>query len=151
MDCRVIFRTTNSDDDVSVLPSHTQFLLDMNADYMLDQFVEPHLRTLNDNLFQWSSKVGYITTNVGVWQPLEVVEKEEVDDGTDMIVAGPTTTTTTSSTTTTTTNTTTSLLMVVNNNTNTNTTSTNTTTVITTPETNQTTTMTTTTTTTTSP
>ena len=75
MNCEVTFGASSSQKS---LPTNTQFLLDMNADFMLDQFQEHHLLATN-GFFQWSSQVGYLTTNTGDFRPAtneEVISEE---------------------------------------------------------------------------
>lgn len=61
-------------DAMSDLPTVSEFLVDMNANYLLDNFVANHLRSADPqdprSLFQFASRVGYVTTNSGTTSPL---------------------------------------------------------------------------------
>jgi len=61
-------------DTIEDLPPVPEFLVDMNADYLLDNFVANHLRSADPqdprSLFQFASRVGYVTTTIGTTSPL---------------------------------------------------------------------------------
>lgn len=60
-------------DSLASLPTAPDFLVDMNADYLLDNFVANHLRSADPqnprSVFQSANRVGYVTTNTGSTSP----------------------------------------------------------------------------------
>ena len=61
-------------DTIGALPTVARFLTDMNNRAMLDSFVADHLRSADPqdprSIFQFASRVGYVTSNLGTTAPL---------------------------------------------------------------------------------